>query len=134
MAGSGSHDLATQQQAVVLLVILIQALLPQESLREEGQNQEDLDLLTKLSKNSSLSGKLEVSSQAEDGLSIVASLAWGITLSNHGPPNFRSEHQTMASFTHTADNLTGSFNPGRVWVYASCVQECLLLISAVEGQ
>ena len=102
-AGSGSGDLATQQQAILLLLVLIQTLLPQESLREEQNNQDDLDALTKLTKSSSLSSKLEVSSQSEDSFANIASLAWGVMLSTHGPPNFRSESSTAQHF-HQHEN------------------------------
>ncbi len=89
-AGSGSGDLAAQQQAIVILVGLIQTLLPNDTLPEQ-ESQADLDALTKLSKSSTLSGRLEVGSQGDDGFGNVASFAWGIMLSNHGPPNFRSK-------------------------------------------
>lgn len=92
-AGSSSGDLAVQQQAEIILITLTQLLLPIETLEEEGDTQSDLDALTKLAKNSNLSGKLETGEQPEDGYGVVASLAWGVLLSNHGPPNFRRESQ-----------------------------------------
>ena len=102
-AGSSSADLAVQQQAEVVLITLIQLLLPMESLGEEEDNQSDLDALTKLAKSSTLSGKLEIGSHSEDGYGVASSMAWGVLLSNHGPPNFRSEskhkhhHLSLAS-------------------------------------
>lgn len=74
---------------------LLQTLLPNDDLPEQ-ESQADLEALTKLSKNSALSGKLEVSSRGDDGFANVVSLAWGVMLLNHGPPNFRRKASSLS--------------------------------------
>ena len=54
----------------------------------EEESKADSNALAKLSKNSALSGRLEVGKQGNEGFANVASLAWGVMLYNHGPPNF----------------------------------------------